>query len=267
MIVFSEQTVQDKEETKKKQEEELIKRLKDKEEEKTLKEELWKQEKIRRNSNDKPWNVDAISSGGDNSKKEVGKDHKEKESEVCISKLEETILKVQQQMAEGSDHVNFEMKMKEEDKDNRKFEHKHIKENEHLQKSSHSVRVKEQTLSKSKKTPSPKKIKVRVEMDKNKSAHEKVDKKIAANTIVSIMVPFFKQGKITARDVFKCCAKEFTTLMLDSQWTNDPKDGPIPLSCYSKYVIDFFASCGTISSEDGVKSCIRKFKDSLDKNK
>ena len=74
------------------------------------------------------------------------------------------------------------------------------------------------------------------------------------------MVPFFKEGKIASREVFKCCAKEFTTLMLDSQWTRDPKDGPIPLTRYSKNITEFFATSGNILTEEDVKSKIEQFK-------
>ena len=44
------------------------------------------------------------------SSKSHGNDIKEEEQ---LSKLEREILKVQQQMAEGDDHIRYEMKMKE----------------------------------------------------------------------------------------------------------------------------------------------------------
>ena len=94
----------------------------------------------------------------------------------------------------------------------------------------------------------------------------KIDKKLAANTIVQLMVPFFKEGKITSREVFKCCAKEFTTLMLEFDPLCDTKyHEPIPLSQYSKYIKDFFSSSGTISTEDDVKKRLGKFKHTLNK--
>ena len=104
-------------------------------------------------------------------------------------------------------------------------------------------------------------------MEKPLTSPEKIDKKLAANTVVTLMVPFFKKGKIASREVFKCCAREFTTLMLDSQSTSDPKDGPIPLSRYSKYVADFFSMSRSILTEDEIKLKIGQFKTTLDRKK
>ena len=92
----------------------LKKRLKEKEREKSAKEELWKEEKRRRESADKAWDV-----SNSISQEEILKDDQKGQnvnSNVSLSKLEETILKVQQQMSEGSDHVNYEIKMKEQER-------------------------------------------------------------------------------------------------------------------------------------------------------
>ena len=92
---FTEQTVQEKAESKNQEDNELKKRLKEKEREKSAKEELWKEEKRRRESADKAWDV-----SNDISRGELSKDDKKCQnanSDVSLSKLEETILKVQQQ--------------------------------------------------------------------------------------------------------------------------------------------------------------------------
>ena len=111
-----EQTVQEKVDTKKKEDCELKRRLKEKELEKSVKEDQWKKEKLRRETEDRMWDVSSGSLSQGEKSKHDGKKVLENDSKVSLSKLEETILKVQQQMAEGTDHVNFELKMKEQDK-------------------------------------------------------------------------------------------------------------------------------------------------------
>ena len=239
--------------------------MKEKELEKSAKEESWKKEKQRRESEDKAWDVSKMSSQGENQKTDIKKE-KENNSNVSLSKLEETILKVQQQMSEGSDHVNFEMKMKEQERKHHKKEQKISKEVDNVHK---SVIQPENVPdnSSSSKSPSPKKIKIRVEMEKSQTKSEKIDKKLAANTVVSLMVPYFKKGQIASREVFKICAKEFTTLMLDFKMTNDPNDKTVPLSRYAKYVDKFFSKSGNIVSEGEIKHKIGQFRSSLEKHK
>ena len=259
-----EQTVQDKSEAKKKEEQSLHKRLNEQEMLKQEKEDLWKKEKMRRSSADKPWDVDGIGSREETSKAEKGEEMSQLESAISVSKLEETILKVQQQMSEGSDHINFELKMKEKHKSNSKFGDNDNKEKADVQQTTRDSFS--SAHSSPKKKISPNKIKVRVEVEKSSKQSSKIDKKLAANTIVQLMVPFFKEGKITSREVFKCCAKEFTTLMLEFDPLCDTKyHEPIPLSQYSKYIKDFFSSSSTISTEDDVKMRLGKFKHTLNK--
>ena len=245
---------------KQKEEEELQKRLEDQELEKLKKENLWENEKKRREEADKAWNHESISTRAETSTKYVQKDHLENESNISISKLEQTILKVQQQMAEGTDHVNFEMNIREK----KVNEHARQRETGHLQNISAPEKDNERANSKANKAHSPKKIKVRVEREKPLTSPEKIDKKLAANTVVTLMVPFFKKGKIASREIFKCCAREFTTLMLDSQLTSNPKDGPIPLSRYSNYVADFFTMSESILTEEEIKLKIGQFRSTLD---
>ena len=53
------------------------------------KEDLWKKEKIRRSSADKPWDVDEIGSQGETSKAGKGEEMSQLESTISVSKLEE----------------------------------------------------------------------------------------------------------------------------------------------------------------------------------
>ena len=238
--------------------------MKEKELEKSVKEDQWKKEKLRRETEDRMWDVSSGSLSQGEKSKHDGKKVTENDSKVSLSKLEETILKVQQQMAEGTDHVNFELKMKEQDK-HKEEEHKVQKTSEHIRKTP-THHEKGQINPNNSKSHSPKKIKIRVEMEKRHTTPEKIDKKVAANTVVSLMVPYFKKGRIASRDVFKCCAKEFTTLMLDFKLTNDPTEKKIPLSRYTKYVDNFFVKSGNISSEGELKTKLAEFKKSLEVN-
>ena len=241
----------------------MMKRLKERETENELKKDLWKQEEMRRSTADKKWNAVSISVEDEISKANDNEDKLQNETNVSIFKLEETILKVQQKMAEGSDYVNYELKMREEqDKKDKTYERQ--KETNRLQ-NDQCIPAKGHAKNdfSSNKTRSPKKIKVRVEVNEKQPSSDKTDKKTAANTIVKLMVPFFKEGKIVSREVFKCCAREFTNLMLDSQAPSDAKNGPIPLNSYSKFVADFFANCGVIANEKDVHLKIENFKCNL----
>ena len=174
-------------------------------------------------------------------------------------------MKVQQQMSEGSDHVNYEIKMKEQERKSQKKEQNVDKDSENSHKSvTHHDKI--HMNPSTSKSPSPKKIKIRVEMEKSHKKPEKIDKKVAANTIVSLMVPYFKKGQIASREVFKSCAKEFTSLMLDFRNTNNPHDETIPLTRYTKYVDKFFSKSGNILTEGEIKHKIAKFKASLEKH-
>ena len=157
MLFYSEQTVQDKVDSKNKEENELKKRLEEKELEKSAKEELWKQERMRRESEDKAWEV-GTSSTQERKSQPIVDNEKNSESKVSLSKLEETILKVQQQMAEGTDHVNFEMKMK--DQESKQGQDPKIPESKRTNKSP-SYQEKRPVLQPTSKSPSPKKIKIR----------------------------------------------------------------------------------------------------------
>ena len=216
---------------------------------------------MRRESADKAWEV-STSSTQERKSNPIVDNETNSESKVSLSKLEETILKVQQQMAEGADHVSFEMKMK--DRESKQGQDPKIPESKHTNKSP-SNQEKRPVLPPTSKSPSPKKIKIRVEMEKPHCKSEKIDKKVAANTVVSLMVPYFKKGKIASREAFKCCAKEFTTLMLDFKMNESHET--IPLSRYTKYVDKFFAKSGNILSEGEIKHKIAQFKTVLDKYK
>ena len=55
---------------------------------------------------------------------------------------------------------------------------------------------------------------------------DKKAKVAAADTIVKLMVPFFKSGKIGNKQVFKYTAKEFTHALLECNKTHLTRYGP-----------------------------------------
>ena len=110
---------------------------------------------MRRESADKAWEV-STSSTQERKSNPIVDNETNSESKVSLSKLEETILKVQQQMAEGADHVSFEMKMK--DRESKQGQDPKIPESKHTNKSP-SNQEKRSVLPPTSKSPSPKKIK------------------------------------------------------------------------------------------------------------
>ena len=84
---------------------------------------------------------------------------------------------------------------------------------------------------------------------------DKKAKVAAADTIVKLMVPFFKSGKIGNKQVFKFTAKEFTHALLECNRTH--------LTSYPKYVDKFFAKSGVLNTEDEAKNKINSFRRAL----
>ena len=84
---------------------------------------------------------------------------------------------------------------------------------------------------------------------------DKKAKVAAADTIVKLMVPFFKSGKIGNKQVFKFTAKEFTHALLECNRTH--------LTSYPKYVDKFFAKSGVLNTEDDAKNKINSFRRAL----
>jgi hypothetical protein len=285
LAAWLEQTEKEKIDAKEKEDQERMIRLKDREKKERLKENLWNQEKDRRSLEDKKWEANQVAVHDDVLNSGQKETEMRSDTNVSVSKLEETIFKIQQQMAEGNDHIRYEIKIKEEqDKKEKESECKRQKEMENLRitKSTSSKHYQKNhdyykshrskdSANNDKTVPlakhsSPKKIKVRVEVESpKKESPEKIDKKVAANTIVKLLVPFFKKGQIASREVFKCCAREFTTILLESQWTEDIKKGPIPIDSYSKYVGDFFTKSGIILTEENAKLKIGQFKATVNK--
>ena len=79
---------------KEQDEEELRKRLKNQEIKRAQKEDLWKQEKKRRDEVDKPWDLETVSPPPKMSIEHPEKEKLTKETNVSISKLEQTILPI-----------------------------------------------------------------------------------------------------------------------------------------------------------------------------
>jgi len=312
LVAWLENSDKDREEEKAKEEEARLERLKQRELDEERKEKERAEEEKRRKESDRPWDVSTVPSldqvlrsgggtdksgkggagGGAGALPMMGGDPKEEEQ---LSKLEREIQKVQQQMAEGDDHIKYEMKVKEEqEKREKQEEKKREKEMEALRKrkssggggggsSSLSFSSSNQksgdvfsansdkpasatTAAASQTTPSPKKIKVRVELNEGKAkedcspaaAESKLDKKakaLAADAVVKLMVPYFKSGKIGSKPTFKYCAREFTHALLECNKTNS-------LS-YPKYVDKFFSKVNVLTTEDEAKNKINSFKRSL----
>jgi hypothetical protein len=72
--------------------------------------------------------------------------------------------------------------------------------------------------------------------------------------IVKLFVPFFKNGKIASKEVFKASAREFTHAMLETNSIHPS------LKEYPKIVEKFFAKSGILFSESDAKDKIAAFK-------
>ena len=218
-----------------------------------------KMEEEKRKKADQPWDVsnvpdlDVVLRRGDDKAQAEDEDKK-------LSKLEETILKVQQQMAEGNDHVDYEIKQREiKEKEGREQEKRREKEMDALRKRKRSPekRHHHSREKKHKKSESPvKKIKIRVEVGtKEKSpSRDKRAEKQAADKIVKLLVPLFKSGKIASKEVFKFFAKEFTHVMLSAK---------VSSGSYERKVNDFFKESGIVTSEDDAKAKLYTFSKTL----
>ncbi|XP_059092791.1 ATP-dependent DNA helicase Q5-like [Tigriopus californicus] len=187
------------------------------------------------------------------------------------SKLEDTITKMQRQMAEDNDAMEYEMKLKRKEAldDGREQIPEPNKETVQAEKG--------------KRKESPKKIKVRVETTRSKrppkshiphidrapkkpkiserdpTHQSKIEKRLkikTADSVVKLLVPYFKQGKIASKEVFKYFAREFTHVILEV--TKEPSS-----EILTKYVQKFFKSNrdAIILTENEAKLKITKFHD------
>lgn len=190
------------------------------------------------------------------------------------SQLEDTITKLQRQMAEDNDAMEYEMKLKRKQA-----------LNESATKTTPEPPKDIVKPVKTKPKESPKKIKVRVETTRSKrpskshishldrapkkpklserdsSQQSKIEKRLkikTADSVVKLLVPYFKQGKIASKEVFKYFAREFTHVILEV--TKEPSS-----EILSKYVHKFFKSNrdAIIITESEAKMKITKFHDHL----
>ena len=225
LVAWLEESEREKEEERRKEEVARQERIKQRELEEKRKEEERLKEEMRRKEEDKPWDVSKVPSLDVVVKSQGGQSA---EDERQLSKLEQTIKKVQQQMAEGDDHIQFELKEKNE------------KPKKPLPE----------------KKPSPTKIKVRVELgSKHEEKTDKNAKKAAADVIVKLLLPHFKSGKIGSKQVFKYVAREFTHTLLDCNKNN--------LDSYPKYVEKFFGKISVLATESEANNKIQSFKRAL----
>ena len=73
--------------------------------------------------------------------------------------------------------------------------------------------------------------------------------------IVKLFVPFFKNGKIASKEVFKVSAREFTHALLET--------GHIPIPEYPQIVEKFFRLSGILYNEPDALDKIINFKKHL----
>ncbi|QQP42351.1 Uncharacterized protein FKW44_016978 [Caligus rogercresseyi] len=196
-----------------------------------------------------------------------------KSNTETVSKLEETINKLQKQMSETEDSVQFEMKSNASTTSNSSSS---IINNNIISGSSSSSSSKNNKDSSSHHRARQKdrmKIKVKVE-DVSKAKKEKsklspenlsasssssnsVDKKKkrdAANEIVKVLVPHYKSGKISSKEIFKFAARELTHALLEAR---------VKSSSYGSYVSKFFKRhCSLLTIEDA-RTKIHHFKSKI----
>ena len=73
---------------------------------------------------------------------------------------------------------------------------------------------------------------------------------------MKLFVPYFKEGKIASKEVFKTSAREFTHALLES--SKNP-----PASDYPKMVQTFFEKSGILFSQADAEQKISNFKKSF----
>ena len=229
----------------------------------------------------------------------------EEEHQEKLTELDQTIKVLQQQMAEGNDHIAYEMKMKHKsskksgvkipsESHNFKAAFKPPRKAEKPKKSSPekvapkkssaqkvskqpspekmsqkmhntSKKILEKLKSKTpektrkitdmfapKKTPEKTKIKVRVELQKTPEKPNKNTKVETADTLVKLLVPFFKSGQIASKQVFKVTARELTHFLL--------KNSQLKKEDFSSVLKNFFDQNGTLLSEQDAKDKIAAFR-------
>merc|ERR1712029_445419 len=304
LVAWLENAEKDKSEEKEKEAAAMKARICQREANEKAREEERLREKERQAEADRPWDVSGVpdldqvlyrqstAASEDPAEGPLPPPHDDK-----LSKLEQEILKVQQQMAEGEDHINFEMKANAEKDETaaepvpvpvpvpeprtKRVETKTEKSPSRKKESRSSKNSVSGSGSKDKTSPTKiglseykqsNRVKVRVELDSSSSSSSKkeevdvsskspgagLDKKAkvaAADTIVKLMVPFFKSGKIGNKQVFKFTAKEFTHALLECNKTH--------LTSYPKYVDKFFAKSGVLNTEDEAKNKINSFRRAL----
>ncbi len=173
----------------------------------------------------------------------------EQEQKKKLAKLHETIQQVKQQMSEGNDHMNYEIKMRKQSETTKSP----TKQDKSPVKSS-----------KRSKTPSPhKKVKVRVKMESsgdsqqsNKKADgdspDKKAKKEIADAMIKLLVPHFKNGQIADKATFKIVARHMTHKLISEKH--------IARGMYKEFLKRFFTRNGTIKSESDARKKISAFR-------
>jgi hypothetical protein len=196
--------------------------------------------------------------------------------EEKVSQIQSKIMALQQKMAEGDDHMKYEIKMRKEEERKRKKE-KQVKEEKEKEEREKEKREKKKSLrrppSSSSLTESPrkKKIKVRVEqVDQDRGKRKSNGKSITppkkdkgggktatADMVIKILVPYFKQGRIASKEVFKFLAREMTHVLLEKRSAADS-------SYVSRSITTFFKNNSSIVySTDEAKERVELFQATL----
>lgn len=89
----------------------------------------------------------------------------------------------------------------------------------------------------------------------DKKSDRKSEKREAADRVVKLFVPFYKNGKIASKEVFKASAREFTHAILEMSHIQ-PED-------YPTAVQKFFEENGILYSEKDAQEKISHFKDNF----
>jgi len=180
------------------------------------------------------------------------------------TRLMESILKVQQQMAEGEDCLRYEMRLKRQREEKRQEEEEEEKTGQQVKR---AKKAEKEKVKKSRSyhhhghrgrpTDAPKKVKV--SSSSKQRSPDKAAKLKTADGVVKALAPYFKKGMIASKEVFKLVARELTHVIL----RRPPSTAADP----SAFVAAFFSKSGIVLSEADAKTKIGSFEKSSSSSK
>jgi hypothetical protein len=175
------------------------------------------------------------------------------------SMLEETIEQMEQQMAEANDSMFFEMRMKK--REDRVETSKSLSPSPSPSKKRHKIKVRVEQEKPLKLPRPPKDVlqapkKPRKDHHRKSASPDKAMKIKTADAVVKVLVPYFKQGMVGSKEIFKFMARELThTLLKHGKVADD--------SNFNSHVDKFFGAHGIVCSESDAKKKIALFEESL----